>query len=499
MNPKRTLFETIRRENESKTALVLERIPHDPIVLSYVGLSLNVEKLKRQLPACTRIAVVLPICVESVVLLFAVSEAGSVFVPLNPESTESEFEYFLSLKIGLFISTSDDSVGSRVARRMKIPVMIANLSEDAQVSLTCCVSETTNVCFRVEDGEIAVILFTSGTSADPKAVGLTHTNLLSSVSNILESIPVTSSDVTLNVMPLFHIHGMVASVLTSLTAGGTVVFPKSGKFSARRFWPAMRGFQCTWFTAVPTIHQILLLSTQEGDSLSTKHLRFIRSSSSRLEPSLLYAMEERYKVAVIEAYAMTETSYQITSNPASKFLRKPGTVGIPQGSVKVKICDANNIETKLGEVCVKGPNVISNYLENPEADSVSFHTNDGYFRTGDEGFFDEDGFLTITGRLKEQINRGGEKINPNEIDQIAKSHHGVADAGSFGIPDPKYGELVSLAIMPRTGHFDKAEFEMFLRSKLSSFKVPSKIFVVDSIPKTKTGKTIRYSLSQLFV
>ena len=494
-----SLFSTLERwKSESRPALILERIPRDPVILTYAQLCREVSTLIPLFKPNTRVAVSLPICIESVLLLFAITQAGACCVPLNPDHSQSEFECFLSHKIDLFICRQPDAIA---ARELSIPVSTVYLTETGTVVFDQNIHIDKTILPEVSPQDMALILFTSGTTSAPKAVGLTHKNLLSSVENIFKSITVTHTDVTMNVMPLFHIHGIVASVLTALFAGGTVVFPDSGKFSARRFWTAIKEFKCTWFTAVPTIHKILLATPMVN---SVDSLRFIRSSSSRLDPSVLARMEERYNVPVIEAYAMTETAYQITSNPCDRVRRKPGSVGFPHGSVSLKIFDSETGREisqvdRTGEVCVQGPNVMSGYLDNTAANRMSFLPNN-FFRTGDVGFLDADGYLTITGRLKEQINRGGEKISPLEIEEVAKLIPNVEEAVSFGIPDEKYGEVVALALVPKPRcELDMDAVQVFLKSRLATFKVPSRIFVAESLPKTGAGKVKRSCLANLFV
>lgn len=489
--------------DQDALALVLERGKDaEPVCFSYKILSDNVSRLKRYFQPNSRIAVSLPICVESIFLFLAITEAGSTFVPLNPELTQSECKHLFSqaeeghVKIDLLISNTD------ISKVFEIPFLLVSLyGTNVTLSQENILPKFGEI-IAASPENIALILFTSGTTAAPKAVPLTHLNLLASIDNILATIPVTRSDITLNVMPLFHIHGLVASVLTSLCAGATVVVPSTGKFSASRFWPTIQSFQCTWFTVVPTIHQILLPLCSPA---AIRSLRFVRSSSSRLDPAVLEEMEEKYNCTVIEAYAMTETAYQITSNPFSggSAKRKPGTVGFPHGSVEIMICDSNGREKISGEICVRGPNVIRHYLNNPEADSAAFFPN-GYFRTGDLGFIDpQDGFLAITGRLKEQINRGGEKISPMEIEQVARMHANISDAVAFAIPDLKYGEVIGLAIVMKKAEDAISEEEMreFLKIRLATFKIPSRIWIADSpFPRTSgTGKLQRSLLASHFI
>ena len=280
-----------------------------------------------------------------------------------------------------------------------------------------------------------------------------------------------------------------------------MVIPRAGKFSATHFLTIVNRYSCTWFTAVPTILQILVLRSA---SVVQSHLRFIRSSSSKLAPTVLNQLEALFQVPVIEAYAMTETSYQICSNPCDWSRRKPGTVGLPFGSVQIRIVNEEGalVEPEnVGEVCVCGPTVTAGYLNNTTANSLNFYTTaegQRWFRTGDTGYIDPSGYLTITGRLKEQINRGGEKISPIEIDLVLKQSQIVVEAVTFGIPDPLYGEAVAVAVVPRSAEEHKDELLELLSRSIAKFKLPTQWFFVDALPKTATGKVQRSEVARMF-
>jgi acyl-CoA synthetase (AMP-forming)/AMP-acid ligase II len=474
--------------DHGKTVLFRECIPNPPIGLQFSEIEKIVYAIASDIPAGLTVAIQFPISIEAIVLMLGIWKADSVVMPLNPDLTESELEYCLSQSVDLLIvpQGSFDNVRSRntdifemdesfVLHRMKTHLRVTD-----PLKVQHC-----------------LVLFTSGTTGKPKAVGLSSSNLLASVNNIHETLPLTSDDTTICVMPLFHIHGIVACVLSTFCSGGTLVVPHGGKFSASRFFPTVMEFACTWFTAVPTIHQILLF--QDPQIEFPGHLRFIRSSSSKLDPSVLARMEKVFAVPVIEAYAMTETAYQITSNPCDWTKRKPGTVGIPFGSVQVNIVATDGQRDTIGEVCVSGPNVISNYLNVDASDSFIEIEGRIFFRTGDEGSIDADGFLQITGRIKELINRGGEKISPIEIDAILRQDPRVSEAVCFGIPDELYGEAVAVAIVPEEAKAFRTELSETLITQLSRYKVPTRWFFVNSIPKTATGKVQRSLLAKFFL
>jgi oxalate---CoA ligase len=274
------------------------------------------------------------------------------------------------------------------------------------------------------------------------------------------------------VMPLFHVHGLLCGLLAPFLTGGSMIVPR--KFSAADFWRDFVDHGANWYTAVPTIHQILL----KGPAPSPRPaIRFIRSCSSPLSPTVFHQLEQTYGAPVLEAYAMTEAAHQMTSNPLPPAKRKPGSVGVGQG-VEVRILDGAGAELPQGaegEICIRGENVTKGYLNNPEANASSY-TADGFFRTGDQGRKDEDGYVVITGRIKELINKGGEKISPIELDNALARHPSVAEAVSFAIPDDVYGQDIGVAIVLKPGKTLTAEeLRAWVADKLVKFKVPKKV------------------------
>lgn len=338
--------------------------------------------------------------------------------------------------------------------------------------------------------DTALVLHTSGTTGRPKAVPLSHTNLITSMHNIRDTYDLGPNDKTYLVMPLFHVHGLVCGLLGSLFGAGSVVIPP--RFSAKAFWEELVSTGANWYTAVPTIHQIVLGLEKPT---SAPQLRFVRSCSSSLSPATFSRLEEYLGVPVLEAYAMTEAAHQMTSNCLPPGTRKPGTVGIGHG-VEVRILNEHGEELKQGEngeVCVRGANVTRGYVNNDKANRESFfraeygHPKevDGFLRTGDQGRKDEDGFLVLTGRIKELINRSGEKISPLEVDSALLAVPGIKEAVSFGMPDAMYGELVGAAVVLDAGaHLDQAAIQQELANSLIKFKIPQTIFITESIPKT---------------
>ena len=327
---------------------------------------------------------------------------------------------------------------------------------------------------------------------------LTHGNLMASIRNISAHYRMSPADTGLVVMPLFHVHGLIGATLSPLYAGGTVVVPS--RFSASAFWPAVRAHGVNWYSSSPTIHQILLARADSDGAPAQSGFRFIRSCSAALAETTLRQLEERFGAPVLEAYAMTEASHQMTSNPLPPGRRRPGTVG-RGANVDVGIMDeAGNLlpAGTPGEVVVRGPNVTRGYHNNPEANAVSF-TN-GWFRTGDRGVLspDGEGYLTLIGRIKEMINRGGEKISPLEVDAVLLAHPAVAEVATFAAPDPKYGEEVHAAVVLR-GEATVEQLQAHCCGCLADFKVPKVIYITTELPRTPTGKVQRRHVATAFL
>ncbi|MEK7261749.1 MAG: AMP-binding protein, partial [Pseudomonadota bacterium] len=340
------------------------------------------------------------------------------------------------------------------------------------------------------------VLHTSGTTSRPKIVPLSQRNICASAGHIRDILNLTPADRGLSIMPLFHIHGLIGSVLSTLAAGGSV-FCTPG-FNALKFFAWMDEAKPTWYTAVPTMHQAILTRAANNREVIARHpLRFIRSSSSSLPPQVLHELEQVFNAPVLESYGMTEASHQMTSNPLPPRPHKPGTVGIAAG-LEVSIMDENGKllgPDATGEVVIRGPNVTNGYENNPKANAEGFRN--GWFRTGDQGVLDAEGYLTITGRLKEIINRGGEKISPREVDEVLMDHPAIQQVVTFAMPHPKLGEDVAAAVVLREGKSaNEKEIREFVATRLADFKVPRKILILDEIPKGATGKLQRIGLAQ---
>jgi acyl-CoA synthetase (AMP-forming)/AMP-acid ligase II len=485
-----TLLDLLQSPPAGQTAIVL---PEEGITVTYASLRRQVEAVANSLAAAgikrgDRVAMALPNGLPGIVCFLAASVAGTA-APLNPNYREDEFRFYLEdTDARLLIVPPDGGEDARRAAGDRVPIATAALDSSGTVRLSGSASGATASAPSGED--IALVLHTSGSTGRPKRVPLKHINLAVSVGNVVDSYKLTPDDASLCVMPLFHVHGLVASTLATLATGGTVVVPP--KFNPLGFWRTVRDHHVTWFSAVPTMHQLLLARAGGGERFDRGRVRFIRSCSAALSADTMQALEGAFGVPVLEAYGMTEASHQMASNPLPPGERKPGSVG-PGTGVRVGIMDADGrllAAGEHGEVVIQGRNVIQGYENNPEANASSFTS--GWFRTGDQGFLDSDGYLTLVARIKELINRGGEKISPREIDEVLLRHPAVAEAVAFGTPHKVWGEEVAAAIVLRE-HATVSESDLlaFCRERLADFKCPKKIHITQTIPRTATGKIQR--------
>src|SRR5437588_5506025 len=488
------IFDLLENGNPSHLALA---VAGGGPKLTYDKLRAQVNRLVDELRQAglgrdDRIAMALPNGIEMIASFLASSTVGTA-APLNPSYTRDEFKFYLEdIGARALILPKDGAGEARTAATdRKILIIDSSIDDRGRVwfssegQLNGATAATTN-------DDIALILHTSGTTSRPKRVPLSHANLLTSARNVANTYQLTAEDVSLCVMPLFHVHGLVASTLATFETGGTVVVPP--KFNPLSFWSTVREQRATWYSAVPTIHQVLLSRAKGKRPEGAEQLRFIRSCSASLSPQLMADMEATFGAPVLEAYGMTEAAHQMASNPLPPLAHKAGSVG--QGtSVEIAILDeAGNILPMgaTGEVSIKGANVFAGYEGNAQANAESF--SNGWFRTGDQGTLDEDGYLTLVGRIKELINRGGEKISPREIDEMLMTHSAVAEAVCFGIPDRVYGEDVAAAVVLKDAATEK-ELIAHCHSSLSDFKCPKKIYIVEAIPRTATGKIQRRNVA----
>jgi acyl-CoA synthetase (AMP-forming)/AMP-acid ligase II len=476
--------------------------------LTYRDLRVQVEQVVESLNKLgvgrnDRVAIVLPNGPEMAAAFVSIACCATT-APLNPLYTKEEFNFYLSdlgAKV-VVVRQGTDSPVVAAAREQKVPVVELCADEGQQAgTFTLMASDPPPTLSPVIGGlaaadDVALVLHTSGTTSRPKIVPLSHANVCASAGNIQNTLGLEASDVSLNVMPLFHIHGLMAAVLATLGKGASVVAAPG--FDALKFFSWLDQAKPTWYSAVPTMHQaILKRASRNQEIIDRARLRFIRSSSSSLPPQVLLELEKTFGVPVVEAYAMTEASHQMTCNQLPPGERKPGTVGCAAGP-EVAIMDesASDLLSQgaIGEVVIRGSNVTTGYENNPQANSECFV--DTWFRTGDQGVMDEHGYLTITGRLKEIINRGGEKISPREVDDVLMDHEAILQVVTFAMPHKLLGEEVVAAVVLREGiAADEQGIREFAAQRLAKFKVPRKILILDEIPKGATGKLQRIGLA----
>jgi acyl-CoA synthetase (AMP-forming)/AMP-acid ligase II len=438
-----------------------------------------------------RVAIALPNGMRSVVSFLAASIAGTA-APLNPAYPYEEFLFFLKDTNArlLLCPPAEAEYARSAAADLGIPVFPVEISDKGEVRLKDAPKGKSATPPSPDD--IALILHTSGSTGRPKRVPLRHFNLAVSAANIANTYMLSEHDVSLCIMPLYHIHGIMASVMATLVSGGTAILPH--KFNPLAFWRMVREHGVTWYSGVPTMHKMILSRTKEKPDDSS--LRFIRSCSAPFSAETIHKMEEIFGVPFVEAYGMTEAAHQMTSNPLPPRHRKPGSVGVGAG-IRISVMDAqgNHLGTgQRGEVVIQGANVFRGYENNPEANARSFVN--GWFRTGDQGYLDDDCYLHLTGRIKDIIIRGGENIAPHEVDEILLRNPAIASAVTFGFMHPTLGEEVAAAVvLHEPGSLTESSLLKYCCEHMAEYKAPKKIYFVESIPTTGTGKIRRRAVA----
>lgn len=500
-----TLQSAIQGDGGAVAVIVPARPGSDVLSVTYRDLLVEVASFQAKL-AAIGLGLGAPVSIatvnsyEFVVSFLAASWQRAIAAPLNPAYKQDEFEFYIDdVKSAIVLvprgAYQSESPAVKAARKFNAAIA-ETYWDPAKKEVALDVKELGQLqgkpalpLLTPDAEDVALILHTSGTTSRPKVVPLSHRNLVRTMANIRATYLLTPADRTLLVMPLFHVHGLLCGLLAPLSSGGSLIVPP--KFSATDFWPDFTTHSANWYTAVPTIHQILLKHPAPSPLPA---IRFIRSCSSPLSPTVFHALEAAYAAPVLEAYAMTEAAHQMTSNPLPPAARKPGTVGVGQGVEVVILDDAGNPVKPPGaegEICIRGENVTRGYLNNEAANAGAF-TASGYFRTGDQGRLDEDGYVVITGRIKELINKGGEKISPIEVDNLVTRHPAVAEAVSFAVPDEMYGQEVAVAVVLKAGaRLEKEELRWWVGERVAKFKVPKKVYFTDVMPKTATGKIQR--------
>jgi oxalate---CoA ligase len=471
-------------KTSSSTAVI---VPGKPaLTVSYKQLCDEVFSFQKKLAAVgitaeSAVSIAIPNSYEFIVAFIAASWQRGIAAPLNPAYKQSEFEFYIDdLSSALALvpkgAFKQDAAAVRAARKYKAAIaecywngteVVLDVKDRGKLG-----GKGNVKLERAQPDDVALVLHTSGTTGRPKAVPLTHRNLTRTMKNIQQTYQLNPDDRTYLVMPLFHVHGLLAGFLAPLFSGGSVIVPI--KFSASEFWRDFIEHKANWYTAVPTIHQILLRNPPPNPK---PNIRFIRSCSSPLSPKVFHELEKVFGAPVLEAYAMTEAAHQMTSNPLPPGKRIPGSVGIGQG-VEVKILDDAGKEVPLGkeaEICIRGENVTNGYLNNPQANKSSF-TSEGFFRTGDQGRMDKAGYVVITGRIKELINKGGEKISPIELDNVLVQNPAVSEAVSFAIDDEIYGQDIGVAIVLKDGQrLTESDLRSWMQERVAKFKLPKRV------------------------
>jgi acyl-CoA synthetase (AMP-forming)/AMP-acid ligase II len=477
---------------------------HDAPPLTYAALRALVERSIRSLNDLgvgrgDRVGIVLPNGPEMATAFLCVASAAAS-APFNPAYRQDEFEFYLEDINAKALIVEAGSTSPAILAAEKLGVKLITLTPEPEAGAGAFRLSGSAIGAADRPGpadadDVALILHTSGTTSRPKIVPLTQANIWTSARNIAASLELSANDRALNVMPLFHIHGLIAGLCASLSRGGAV-FCTSG-FNALKFFVEMEEAKPTWYTAVPTMHQaILTRAGRHKEIIARNSLRFVRSSSSSLPPTVIGELEAVFHCPVIEAYGMTEATHQMAANPL-KGVRKPGSVGLAAGPEIAIMDEAGGLlgRGEAGEVVIRGESVTAAYENNPKANAEAFVN--GWFRTGDQGVIDADGYLSLTGRLKEIINRGGEKISPREVDEALMDHPAVLQAVTFALPHPMLGEDVGAAVVLREGlAATEQELGAFLSERLAAFKTPRKILFLAEIPKGATGKLQRIGLAQ---
>ena len=476
------------------------RAPEDKSPVSYGQLANAVEELANGLHELgigpsDRVAVVLPPGPEFIELLLATASLGAAAAPLNPSYSESEFAFYLDdLRPRAIVLPGGELAAARRATPSEVAIVEVALAPGRPPELVADRRSAPSPDRRSPTpDDVALLLHTSGTTSRPKQVPLRHRNLMASARSIVRHYELSSSDVSYCAMPLFHIHGIVASTLAPLVTRGTVIVPR--RVAPGRFWSQAAGHGVTWYSASPTLHG-MLLERAPATRPAAMSLRFARSSSSAMSSELAERAESYLQAPMLEAYGMTEASHEMSANPLPPRPRRVGTVGVPTGA-EVQIVDNEGIpcgEGKTGEVVVRGPGIMSGYLGNDKANAEGFFGE--WFRTGDQGRM-LDGYLTLVGRLKEIIIRGGENISPLELEAVLMLHPAVGEAVIYGIPDKKYGQVVGAAVIP-AAETTEGELIAHCKEHVAAFKVPTVVHIVESVPRTPTGKVQRPRMAAHF-
>jgi len=469
--------------------------------LTYAALAAQVEQTRCALARAgvrpgDAVATIFPNGPEALAATIGIASCAAV-APLNPAYTAEEIDFYLAdLSTRAVVLHRDAGApAAAAARRRGVPVLV--LDPDPSGPAGAFTLEATGRAAPADvaprPADVALLLHTSGTTARPKLVPLTRARLRRSASHIAAALHLTPGDVCLNVMPLFHVHGLIGAALSSLCAGATVCCTPG--FNALRFYAWLEESGATWYTAVPTMHQAVLA---RNPAQRPSRLRLVRSCSSPLPETIATGLESRFEVPVLNAYGMTEATHQVACTPLPPGARRPGSVGVPTGPEVGVLGEGGQLlpAGARGEIVLRGDTIIDGY-EKPAAANESAFAG-GWFRTGDEGLVDTDGHVTLTGRLKELINSGGEKISPYEVEDLLLRHPAVSQAVCFALPHRTRGEVVGAAVvLCAEGQADDRVLRRFTADHLSAFKIPQTIVMIDQLPKGPTGKLQRIGMARL--
>ena len=446
------------------------------------------------------IAIAAPNSTASCLMFMAVVCSGFVAVPLNLVAGSAILAYTIEHSEAKFIFVADDCkdlIDSAVAQQNS-SVKLIKLDPVRGPDLAALPSEVKKLQLEGIDSkpsDIALLMYTSGTTGKPKGVMLSHANLLAAGRFISTGHEIDKNDNGLCVLPIYHINGMCVTVMGTIVSASTLVIPH--KFSVNSFWNTIAKFKCSWFSAVPTQFSYILNNEEVPEDLSS--LRFARSASSPLSPDIHKKFEKRFGIPIIETMGLTETGSQITTNPMPPGQRKIGSPGKAYGN-QIMIAD-DQFEAlptgETGEILVKGDNVMQGYFKQPEETHKTILGN-GWLRTGDLGYLDTDGYVFVSGRIKELIIKGGENIAPREIDEALLTHPGILEAAAFSVPCKDYGERVEACVcLKEKVSVELAELIRHCESQIGKFKSPDNIHIVADLPKGPSGKVQRLKLFEL--